>query len=91
MGTSLNSFQIAIRGITVFILALILIRILGRRSFGIASPLDNIIVILLGAVLSGGSFSLYILYYYLFGNFILILNAPLNVLGYLDSFCIRFC
>lgn len=51
-GTSLNSFQMGIRGIIVFIIALLLIRISGRRSFGIRSPLDNIIVILLGAVLS---------------------------------------
>lgn len=51
-GTSLNALQMTCRGITVFILALVLIRLSGRRSFGIGSPLDNIIVILLGAVLS---------------------------------------
>ncbi len=52
VGTSLNSIQMGVRGITVFLSALILIRISGRRSFGIGSPSDNIIVILLGAVLS---------------------------------------
>ncbi|WP_090024889.1 DUF421 domain-containing protein [Chryseobacterium oleae] len=51
-GKSLNTVQMTCRGITVFILALILIRISGRRSFGIGSPLDNIIVMLLGAILS---------------------------------------
>ncbi|MCQ9634279.1 DUF421 domain-containing protein [Chryseobacterium sp. WG14] len=51
-GTSLNTLQMACRGVTVFVLALILIRISGRRSFGIGSPLDNIIVMLLGAILS---------------------------------------
>ncbi len=51
-GTSLNVLQMVCRGIAVFVLALVLIRISGRRSFGLGSPLDNIIVILLGAVLS---------------------------------------
>lgn len=51
-GTSLNIIQMTFRGVAVFVIALVLIRISGRRSFGIGSPLDNIIVMLLGAILS---------------------------------------
>ena len=40
------------RGVIMFFIALILIRISGRRSFGVRSPLDNIITISLGAVMS---------------------------------------
>jgi len=51
-GKDLNALQMSSRGIAVFFIALLLIRLSGRRSFGVRTPLDNIIVILLGAVLS---------------------------------------
>jgi len=51
-GKDLNTYQMSSRGIVVFFIALILIRISGRRSFGIRTPLDSIISISLGAVLS---------------------------------------
>jgi uncharacterized membrane protein YcaP (DUF421 family) len=51
-GKELSLWQMILRGVAVFFIALILIRISGRRSFGIRTSLDNIISILLGAVLS---------------------------------------
>jgi uncharacterized membrane protein YcaP (DUF421 family) len=51
-GKDLNVLQMSCRGIVVFIIALALIRLSGRRSFGIRTPLDNIISISLGAILS---------------------------------------
>jgi len=51
-GKALNALQMGSRGAVVFFIALILIRIAGRRSFGLRTPLDNIITILLGAILS---------------------------------------
>jgi len=53
-GKDLTAIQMSSRGIVVFFLALLLIRLSGRRSFGIHTALDNIIVILLGATLSRG-------------------------------------
>jgi len=51
-GTELNVLQMGCRSVVVFFICLIFIRISGRRSFGLRTPLDNIIVILLGALLS---------------------------------------
>ncbi len=51
-GKDLSVLQMSCRGLVVFLIALVLIRISGRRSFGMRTPLDNIIVITLGAVLS---------------------------------------
>jgi uncharacterized membrane protein YcaP (DUF421 family) len=49
---NIDTLQMCCRSIVVFLIALILIRISGRRSFGVRTPLDNIILILLGATLS---------------------------------------
>src|ERR1700712_2366714 len=51
-GKDLNALQMSSRGVVMFVIALILIRVSGRRSFGVRSPLDNIITISLGAVMS---------------------------------------
>ncbi|REE19151.1 hypothetical protein B0G71_2225 [Paraburkholderia sp. BL27I4N3] len=51
-GRMLDPLQMAMRSIVVFLIALVLIRISGRRSFGQRSPFDSVVVILLGAMLS---------------------------------------
>jgi uncharacterized membrane protein YcaP (DUF421 family) len=51
-GRDLNTLQMALRSIVVFVIAIVLIRVSGRRSFGQRSPFDSVIVILLGATLS---------------------------------------
>jgi len=45
-GKELTLIQMCARGVVVFFIALILIRISGRRSFGMHMPLDNIISII---------------------------------------------
>lgn len=50
-GSELTTLQMAMRAIVVFVFSLVLIRISGRRSFGMGTSYDNIIIILLGSVL----------------------------------------
>jgi uncharacterized membrane protein YcaP (DUF421 family) len=51
-GTDLTSLQLGIRAFLVFIIAIILLRLAGRRAFGMGAAFDNVISILLGAVMS---------------------------------------
>jgi uncharacterized membrane protein YcaP (DUF421 family) len=51
-GRNLNPWQMGMRAIVVFLVALALIRVSGRRSFGQRSAFDSVVVILLGATLS---------------------------------------
>jgi uncharacterized membrane protein YcaP (DUF421 family) len=51
-GTELSTTQMCSRAFVIFFVALALIRISGRRSFSMRSAFDNIITLLLGAVLS---------------------------------------
>jgi uncharacterized membrane protein YcaP (DUF421 family) len=51
-GRDLDALQMATRAFVMFFVALVLIRISGRRSFARHTAFDNIVVIILGAVLS---------------------------------------
>ena len=53
-GKDLNCLQMSCRAILVFFISLVLIRIAGARTFGKRSAFDNVIIILLGSVLSRG-------------------------------------
>jgi uncharacterized membrane protein YcaP (DUF421 family) len=53
-GSNLTMLQMSVRAFTMFIIMLVLIRFAGMRTFAKKSPFDNIIVIMLGAILARG-------------------------------------
>jgi uncharacterized membrane protein YcaP (DUF421 family) len=53
-GQDLTALQMSLRGIVMFFITLILIRIGGLRIFGKRDAFDNIIAIMMGALLSRG-------------------------------------
>jgi len=53
-GENLTALQMAARALVMFFIALLLIRIGGMRIFGKKTAFDNILVIMLGAILSRG-------------------------------------
>jgi uncharacterized membrane protein YcaP (DUF421 family) len=53
-GQHLTALQMSIRAFTMFIIMLVLVRLAGMRTFAKKSSFDNIIVIMLGAILARG-------------------------------------
>ena len=49
--TNLNTLQMCVRTLVVFVFVLVLIRLTGMRAFGIKSAFDTCIIIILGAIL----------------------------------------
>jgi uncharacterized membrane protein YcaP (DUF421 family) len=50
----LTILQMILRGIIVFVLAIFMLQMAGKKTFGKRSPADNVIMIMLGAILSRG-------------------------------------
>jgi uncharacterized membrane protein YcaP (DUF421 family) len=53
-GEELTPLQTSARAVVMAVICLILIRLAGRRSFGMGTPVDNVLAILIGAILSRG-------------------------------------
>ena len=53
-GENLTPLQMSLRAFVVFIIAIALLRISGRRSLGMKMPFDYVILFLLGALLTRG-------------------------------------
>ena len=51
-GRDLTTWQMAARGAAMFVIALVMVRLSGRRSFGLRTPFDSCTTVLLGAILS---------------------------------------
>ncbi len=51
-GDNLNIVQMTMRGIVIFFITLLMLRIAGQRTLGKKSTFDNVVIIMLGAVLS---------------------------------------
>jgi uncharacterized membrane protein YcaP (DUF421 family) len=51
-GEDLDTLQMSCRAVVAFVITLLLIRIAGIRTFGKKSAFDNVIIIMLGSVLS---------------------------------------
>ncbi|GAB4016588.1 DUF421 domain-containing protein [Spirosoma koreense] len=49
---TLTTLQISLRAALVFMVALVMIHLSGRRAFGIRTPFDTVLTLLLGATLS---------------------------------------
>jgi uncharacterized membrane protein YcaP (DUF421 family) len=53
-GKDLLYYQICSRGVVIFFTTLLMIRLAGQRTFGKKTAVDNVVVIILGALLSRG-------------------------------------
>lgn len=53
-GKELTALQMCTRAIVMFIITIVLIRLAGAKTFGKNAVFDNVVVIMLGAVLSRG-------------------------------------
>lgn len=53
-GKELTALQMSARAVVVFVMALVMLRVTGQRTFGNKSAVDNVVMIVLGAILSRG-------------------------------------